>query len=65
VSDKPKAVKAPKGKRKPYDQDRVLKLWECGKSISEIAAEMKPISTVYVHRVLTTKFPKQYERFGD
>jgi len=54
----------PEGKpaRKPkYDQSKILALWEKGKSIREITEAMKPISLVYVHRVLTTKFPKEYE----
>jgi hypothetical protein len=51
-----------KASRKPkYDQGKVLKLWEAGKSISEIADAMKPISKVFVHRLLTTKFTAQYE----
>jgi hypothetical protein len=43
-----------------FDPERVLELWEKGKSIREIAEAMKPISRVFVHRVLTTKFPKEY-----
>jgi hypothetical protein len=51
-----------KAARKPkYDQSKVLKLWEAGKSIREIAEALKPISRVYVHRLLTTKYPAQYE----
>jgi hypothetical protein len=47
--------------RKPkYDQSKILALWDKGKSIAEIAEAMKPISKVFVHRVLTTKFPDQY-----
>ena len=57
--------KAPKpakgtGRKLKYDPDRILKLWESGKSIREIAEAMKPISKVFVHRTLTTKFAKQY-----
>ena len=37
------------------------RLWLAGKSILEISEAMKPISRVYVHRVLTTKYPEQYE----
>jgi hypothetical protein len=47
--------------RKPYDQGKVLKLWEAGKSIREIAEAMSPMSRVYAHRVLTTKYPEQYK----
>jgi integrase len=31
-----------------------------GKSIAECAADQKPMSTVYAHRILTTKVPKEY-----
>jgi hypothetical protein len=58
MSSKAAKSKAPE---KGYDQAKVLKLWQDGKSIREIADAMKPISRVYVHRVLTTKFPKEYE----
>jgi len=44
-----------------YDPDRILKLWEGGKSIREIAEAMKPISRVFVHRTLVTKFKAQYD----
>jgi hypothetical protein len=56
----PKPAKATNRKLK-YDPDRILKLWENGKSISEIAQAMKPISRLFVHRTLTTKFKSQYE----
>lgn len=46
--------------RKPYDRGKVLKLWEAGKSIEEIAESMK-MSRVYAHRVLTTKYKAQYQ----
>ena len=49
------------GRKLKYDPDRILKLWEGGKSIREIAEAMKPISRVFVHRTLTTKFKSQYE----
>jgi hypothetical protein len=55
-----KAAKTKKEK-KGYDQERILKLWLDGKSIAEITEAMKPISRVYVHRVLTTKYPDQYK----
>jgi hypothetical protein len=56
-----KTTKEPKvGRKLKYDPNRILKLWTDGKSISEISAAMKPISKVFVHRVLTVKFPKQY-----
>ena len=55
-----KAAKESKVRVVKYDPNKVLKLWDDGKSISEIANVMKPISKVYVHRVLTTKFAKQY-----
>jgi len=38
-----------------------LALWTAGKSIHEIAEAMKPISRVFVHRTLTTKFKSQYD----
>lgn len=47
--------------RKHYDQGKVLKLWEAGKSIREIAEAMKPISRIYVHRLLSTKFKAEYQ----
>ena len=55
-----KAAKTKKEK-KGYDQERILKLWLDGKSIAEITEAMKPISRVYVHRVLSTKFTKEYD----
>jgi hypothetical protein len=55
-----KEAKSMKGRVLKYDPNRVLKLWTDGKSISEIAEVMKPISKVFVHRTLTTKFAKQY-----
>jgi len=58
---KAKASKAePKPRKVKYNPERILELWEKGKSIREIAEAMKPISRVFVHRTLTTKFPKQY-----
>jgi len=54
-------AKKSKPKQDHYDQGRVLELWQSGKSIREITDAMKPISRVYVHRILTTKFPKEYE----
>ena len=45
--------------RKPYDQGKMLKLWEAGKSIKQIA-ETVGCSRVYAHRVLTTKHKPQY-----
>ena len=56
----PKPAKEKKGRELKYDPNRILKLWIDGKSISEIADAMKPISKVFVHRTLTTKFAKQY-----
>jgi hypothetical protein len=55
---KAKSKAAPK---KHYDQERILELWEKGKSIREISEIMSPLSRVFAHRVLTTKFPKEYE----
>jgi hypothetical protein len=46
--------------RKPYDQGKVLKLWEAGKSIKQIA-EAVGCSRVYAHRLLSTKFKAQYQ----
>jgi hypothetical protein len=56
----PKPAKEKKGRELKYDPNRILKLWTDGKSIGEIADAMKPISKVFVHRTLTTKFAKQY-----
>jgi Helix-turn-helix domain of resolvase len=50
------------GRKLKYNPERILKLWEDGKSIREIAEIMKPISSVFVHRTLTTKFRKQYDQ---
>jgi hypothetical protein len=55
-----KPTKETKRRELKYDPNRILKLWTEGKSISEIADAMKPISKVFVHRTLTTKFAKQY-----
>jgi hypothetical protein len=58
---KQKLVKAaPQERKLKYNTATILSHWEKGKSIKEIAEAMKPISRVYVHRVLTLKFPKQY-----
>jgi hypothetical protein len=59
---KAKVAKKVKGERKlKYDPSKILKLWESGKSIREIAEAMAPISRVFVHRTLTLKFPDQYK----
>jgi hypothetical protein len=47
--------------KKHYDQGKILALWVAGKSITEIAEALKPISRVYTHRVLSTKYPDQYK----
>jgi hypothetical protein len=61
-----KAKKAePTPRKLKYDPDRILQLWEKGKSIREIAEAMKPVSRVFVHRVLSLKFPKQYKAGQD
>jgi hypothetical protein len=61
---KPKAakVKAKPQQRVPkYNPETMLALWEKGKSIREISETMDPHpSKVFVHRVLTLKYPKQY-----
>jgi hypothetical protein len=58
---KQKLVKtAPPERKLKYNPETILKHWVGGKSIREIAEAMKPISRVFVHRVLTLKFPKQY-----
>ena len=61
-----KSSKEPKvkgeGRKLKYDPAKILKLWEDGKSIREIAEIIKPISNVFVHRTLTTKFRKQYDQ---
>jgi hypothetical protein len=56
----PKPAKETRGRELKYDPNRILKLWTDGKSISEIAEAMTPISKVFVHRTLSTKFTKQY-----
>ena len=56
-----KVAKTTKKEKRGYDQERILKLWLDGKSIAEITEAMKPISRVYAHRVLTTKYPDQYK----
>jgi hypothetical protein len=58
---KAKAPKPPKGRKLKYDPSRILALWTAGKSIREIAEALKPISKVFVHRTLTTKFKSQYD----
>jgi len=56
---KPKAE--PKVRVLKYDPTKILSLWEKGKSIREISETMDPHpSRVFVHRVLTLQFPKQY-----
>jgi hypothetical protein len=58
---KPAKAKAePQERKLKYNPETILKHWVAGKSIKEIAEAMKPISRVFVHRVLTLKFPKQY-----
>jgi hypothetical protein len=58
---KQKAAKEPQGRKLKYDPAKILALWSQGKSIREIAETMKPISNVFVHRTLTTKFPAEYK----
>jgi hypothetical protein len=60
MSKAKKAATEPTPRTLKYDPAKVLQLWEKGKSIREIAEAMKPISRVFVHRTLTTKFAKQY-----
>jgi len=50
----------PQERKLKYNPATILSHWEKGRSIKEIAGAMKPISRVFVHRVLTLKFPKQY-----
>jgi hypothetical protein len=62
---KAKATKAkaaePKARVLKYDPAKILSLWEKGKSIREISETIDPNpSKVFVHRVLTLKFPKEY-----
>jgi hypothetical protein len=52
---------AKKAATKHYSQERILELWQAGKSIREISEAMKPLSRVYAHRVLTTKYKDQYK----
>ena len=58
---KTKTPKPPKARKLKYDPQVILKHWEAGKSIKEIAQAMRPISRVFVHRTLTTKFKAQYD----
>ena len=58
---KSKAPKPPKGRTLKYNPQIILKHWEAGKSIKQIAEVMKPISRVFVHRTLVTKFKAQYD----
>jgi hypothetical protein len=46
--------------KKPYNQSKMLKLWESGRSLKQIA-EVIGCSRVYAHRVLTTKYKAQYQ----
>jgi hypothetical protein len=57
---KSKAPKSPKARSLKYNPELILKHWEGGKSIKEIAQAMRPISRVFVHRTLVTKFKSQY-----
>jgi hypothetical protein len=59
MSKKPSNTES-KPRKLKYDPNRMLQLWEKGLSIREIAEKMSPISRVFVHRTLTTKFAKQY-----
>jgi hypothetical protein len=56
-----KALTVSKGDAKHYNQQRMIELWEKGKSIREIAEDQK-CSRVYAHRVLTTKAPDLYKK---
>ena len=58
MSSKATKSKAPEPRKPKYDQSKILKLWQDGKSIREIADAMKPISRVVTHRVLTTNVVK-------
>jgi hypothetical protein len=60
MSNKKKAEPKAEERKRKYDVDKVLELWTRGLSIREIADKMSPISRIYVHRVLSTRFPKQY-----
>jgi hypothetical protein len=55
-----KSKAEPKPRTLKYDPAKILSLWEKGLSIREIAEKMSPISRVFVHRVLSLKFPDQY-----
>jgi hypothetical protein len=61
MSNKKKAEPKAEERKRKYDVEKVLEYWERGLSIREIAEKMSPISRIYVHRVLSTRFPKQYE----
>lgn len=60
MANKKKADSKPEERKRKYDVDKVLELWTRGLSIREIAEKMSPISRIYVHRVLSTRYPKQY-----
>jgi ABC-type glutathione transport system ATPase component len=60
MSKKTKVAKETTGRVLKYDPTKILALWEKGKSIKQIAEAMSPISLVFVHRTLVTKYPKQY-----
>lgn len=53
-------AKAKSKDHKPYDQARVLELWQKGKSIKQVA-DAVGCSRVYAHRLLSTKFKVQYQ----
>jgi hypothetical protein len=62
ATTKAKAVKKPvvsKGDKTHYSQQAVIDGFMAGKSIRELA-EAQKMSTVYAHRILTTKVPKEY-----
>jgi hypothetical protein len=59
MSRKKKTEPKPEERKRKYDVNKVLEHWERGLSILEIAEKMSPISRIYVHRVLSTRFPKQ------
>ena len=61
MPSKKKAEPKTEERKRKYDVDKVLELWTRGLSIREIAEKMSPISRIYVHRVLSTRFPKQYK----
>ena len=64
MATKAKAAKKPvvsKGDKTHFNQQAVIDGFMAGKSIRELAESQK-MSTVYCHRILTTKAPEAYAK---